>query len=92
MTDIPHDRWPQEAAFLLDVRDALHTVTGRRSDHLVLQEQQAVADAGASIQGAKVSTLGADVVDVFFLVDRLGRPLTAEHARAVCQDVGRALV
>ena len=32
------------SAFLLDVRDALHRVTGRSADRLVLQEQDAVAD------------------------------------------------
>lgn len=43
VTDVPHARIEQAAALLLDVRDALHTVTGRATDKLVQQEQQAVA-------------------------------------------------
>lgn len=46
-----------------------------------------VAAAGASIHGAKVSTLGSEVIDVFFLTDRVGAPLSAEHAQAVCVAV-----
>lgn len=44
VTDVPHERWSGELAFLLDVRYALHVVTGRRSDQLVLQEQSSVAE------------------------------------------------
>ena len=33
--------------------------------------------------GARVSTLGSDAVDVFFLVDRQGNPLSEQHAAAV---------
>ena len=43
VTDVPHSGWQDSVAFLLDVRDALHRVTGRRSDTLVMQEQEAVA-------------------------------------------------
>ncbi len=43
ITDVPHDRIDAPSALLLDVRDALHTVTGRATDRLVQQEQPAVA-------------------------------------------------
>lgn len=43
----------------------------------------AVAAAGAGIAGAKVATLGSEVVDVFFLVDDHGRPLDDAHAASV---------
>jgi len=43
LVDVPHTDWAGAAGRLLDVRDALHAVTGRRSDVLVLQEQDAVA-------------------------------------------------
>jgi UTP:GlnB (protein PII) uridylyltransferase len=51
----------------------------------------AVASADAAIVGAKVATLGSEVVDVFFLVDPLGEPLTADHAAAVKVTVQAAL-
>ena len=43
----------------------------------------AVSAAGAGITGARVATLGSEVVDVFFLVDRTGAPLSDDHAAAV---------
>lgn len=50
---------------------------------LLYRISAAVAAAGASIHGAKVSTLGSEVIDVFFLTDRFGVPLSSEHAEAV---------
>ena len=47
--------------------------------------------AGAGITGAKVATLGSEVVDVFFLVDRAGEPLSDDHAHAVQVTVQAAL-
>lgn len=43
LTDIPHAGWPEAHARLLDMRDALHAVSGRSSDALLLQEQAHVA-------------------------------------------------
>ena len=43
VTDVPHVGWQDSVDFLLDVRDALHRVTGRPGDRLVMQEQSAVA-------------------------------------------------
>jgi [protein-PII] uridylyltransferase len=45
VADVPHERIAAAHARLLDVRDALHTVTGRATDRLVLQEQDNVAAA-----------------------------------------------
>ncbi|HZE66770.1 MAG TPA: [protein-PII] uridylyltransferase [Sporichthyaceae bacterium] len=45
VTDVPHERIAAAHDRLLDVRDALHTVTGRATDRLVLQEQDNVAVA-----------------------------------------------
>ena len=45
VTDVPHARVAEPHARLLDIRDALHTVTGRSTDRLVLQEQDNVAAA-----------------------------------------------
>lgn len=43
VADSPHEGLDAARSDLLDVRDALHAVTGRASDRLVLQEQDAVA-------------------------------------------------
>ena len=43
----------------------------------------AVAAADASIVSAKVSTLGADAIDVFFVTDVQGRPLTEDRMAAL---------
>jgi [protein-PII] uridylyltransferase len=45
VADAPHARLGAAHARLLDIRDALHTITGRSSDKLVLQEQHGVARA-----------------------------------------------
>ena len=43
LVDVPHGAPEQARAFLLDVRDALHTTSGRALDRLLLQEQDSVA-------------------------------------------------
>lgn len=43
LTDIPHEGWEGAVEYLMNVRDALHAVTGRPGDALRLQEQDAVA-------------------------------------------------
>lgn len=43
IADAPHEEVDTARATLLDVRDALHLVTGRGVDRLLLQEQDAVA-------------------------------------------------
>ena len=45
ITDITHSHWQEGVDYLLDVRDALHQVSHRSSDRLLLQEQDAVASA-----------------------------------------------
>ncbi len=44
LTDVDHAALVGPNELLLDVRDALHTVTGRSADRLLLQEQQTVAE------------------------------------------------
>jgi [protein-PII] uridylyltransferase len=51
----------------------------------------AIAATGTDISAARVSTLGSEVVDVFYLVDRHGDPLDAELAEAVAEAVAEAL-
>ncbi len=43
LADAPRDGWTRARTRLLDVRDALHLVTGRATDRLSLQEQDQVA-------------------------------------------------
>jgi [protein-PII] uridylyltransferase len=43
----------------------------------------AIAGTGASVRSAQVATMGADALDVFYLVDRGGRPLARPVAAAV---------
>ena len=51
----------------------------------------AIAGTGTDITAARVSTLGSEVVDVFFLVDRRGEPLAHDLAHAVAEAVEEAL-
>jgi [protein-PII] uridylyltransferase len=55
LVDVPHGAPERAREFLLDVRDALHGVSGRALDRLLLQEQDGVA---ALLRGAGV--LGDD--------------------------------
>lgn len=50
---------------------------------LLYRASAALAQTGATIVGAKVSTLGADAVDVFFVTDVNGRQLSPD----ACEDV-----
>jgi [protein-PII] uridylyltransferase len=73
-----------ERATVLEVRahDApalLHRVT------------RAIAAADVAITAARVATLGSEVVDVFYLVDPDGAPLSAERASTVVVTVLGAL-
>ena len=51
----------------------------------------AIAATGTDIMAARVSTLGSEVVDVFFLVDRHGQPLAHGLAEAVAGAVADSL-
>ena len=51
----------------------------------------ALADAGFNVDGAKVSTLGSEVVDVFFLTDGAGAPLQPGPAGTAAEAVREAL-
>jgi [protein-PII] uridylyltransferase len=51
VADSPHGQLEAARDRLLDVRDALHVVTGRASDRLLLQEQDAVAEMLGLLDG-----------------------------------------
>ncbi len=82
VTDVPHGGWQDSVGFLLDVRDALHRVSGRPADRLVMQDQDAVAielvgvpDADALLRAvydsARNIAYASDVT--WHRVDRLAR-------------------
>lgn len=52
----------------------------------------AIATTGTDITAARVCTLGSEVVDVFYLVDRRGDQLAEELAEAVAETVREVLV
>lgn len=93
VTDTPHDRWPGAVETLLDVRDALHLVSGRRSDVLRQQEQRAVAeqlgfaDADALLrvvyEAARSIAFASDVT--WYRVDRLRQPKVSRVRRVVAR-------
>ena len=62
-----------------DAPGLLHRVTG------------AITAAGATITGARVATLGSEVVDVFFLADGAGDPLSAQDCTRVAIAVRACL-
>ncbi|CAB4923389.1 MAG: [protein-PII] uridylyltransferase [Actinobacteria bacterium] len=78
---------------LTDAADRSTVLEVRAHDEsgLLHRIASAVAAAGAGISGAKVATLGSDAVDVFFLVDPHGLPLSEDHAAAVKVTVTRTL-
>lgn len=71
-------------------RSTVVEVRAADSVGLLYRVSSALACAGVSVEGAKVSTLGADAVDVFFLTDDQGAPLSpgrADAARSAVADV-----
>ena len=50
-----------------------------------------LAVAGVDVRIARVSTLGAEAVDVFYVTDRDGLPLLAPHANEIARVVRDAL-
>jgi [protein-PII] uridylyltransferase len=58
---------------------------------LLFTVTRVLAAEGLDVRSARVETLGAEVVDAFYLTDRGGRPLAAERAEAVRRAVEEAL-
>ena len=68
VADAPHQALDSHAEVLLDVRDGLHTVTGRHGDKLTLQEQPPVAelldDVDSDVLLRRVSSAGRAIAYV----------------------------
>ncbi|WP_431041942.1 [protein-PII] uridylyltransferase [Streptomyces sp. P1-3] len=52
---------------------------------------RALEAAGVAVRSARISTLGANAVDAFYVTDTAGAPLRAERAAEVAAEVERAL-
>jgi [protein-PII] uridylyltransferase len=58
---------------------------------LLFTVTRVLAADGLDVRSARVETLGAEVVDAFYVTDRGGRPLPADRAEAVRRAVEEAL-
>ena len=72
---------PARVDLLDDVSDTATVIQVRAHDRpgLVYDVCTALASSGADVRSAHVSTLGAECVDVFYLTDAEGNPLTADR-------------
>ncbi|WKX72840.1 [protein-PII] uridylyltransferase [Streptomyces sp. XD-27] len=52
---------------------------------------RALETAGVVVRSARISTLGSNAVDAFYVTDTAGAPLRAERAAEVAREVERAL-
>ena len=59
---------------------------------LLYKVSAALTAAGVSVISARVDTLGADAVDVFYVQTPDGAPLSGGRAREVADEIAQALV
>ncbi|WP_214326245.1 [protein-PII] uridylyltransferase [Nonomuraea sediminis] len=75
---------------LVDDASATATVVEVRAHDrpgLLWRIGRAFGDCGLDVRAARVETLGAEAVDVFYVVDRAGRPLSDDAQRIQVRDV-----
>lgn len=90
----PDDQRPEAIVALIpdgSSRATLIEVRAHDRAGLLYWVTSSLAAAGFNVDGAKVSTLGSEVVDVFFLTDGNGAQLSATRAQAALAAV-RAVV
>jgi [protein-PII] uridylyltransferase len=58
---------------------------------LLFTVTQALAEHELDVRSARIETLGAEVVDAFYLTDQVGRPLSPDRAETVRRAVEEAL-
>ena len=83
-----------EPIVLIDESATHHTVVEVRAHDepmLLYRITSALAAADVAVVGAKIDTLGSEVVDAFFVTDRAGAPLSVDHAQAVRTTVQATL-
>ena len=79
---------------IVDTAAANHTVIEVRAHDepaLLHRITSALVASDSLVTGAKIDTLGSEVVDAFFVTDRLGAPLSPDHADAVRTTVQASL-
>ena len=69
------------------VDDASHTATvvevrAHDAPGLLWRIGRALGDCGLDVRAARVETLGAEAVDVFYVADENGQPLTSRDTRS----------
>lgn len=92
-TELLRSDWAP-AKVLVDSSPRTHTVLEVRAHDepaLLYRITKALVAADAVVTGAKIDTLGSEVVDSFFITDRLGAPLGDDHSSAVRTTVQAAL-
>jgi [protein-PII] uridylyltransferase len=79
---------PPRILWVDDASDASSVVEVRAHDAIGLLHRltRALADSGLDVRAARMSTLGAEVVDAFYVVDSDGRPITAEGRRRTIEE------
>ncbi|MBX6371877.1 MAG: [protein-PII] uridylyltransferase [Acidothermus sp.] len=77
----PHRRAPASVVLPRASQDAtVFEIRAHDRPGLLFTIARLLADAGLDVRAAKVDTLGAEVVDVFYVTDTEGRPLSAQTA------------
>jgi [protein-PII] uridylyltransferase len=90
----PDDPRPAPTVALIPEASSRTTVLEVRAHDragLLYWVASALAQGGFNVHGAKVSTLGSEVVDVFFLTDEAGEPLSESRANAALERVTSVL-
>lgn len=79
---------PPRVTLVDDASNTATVVEVRAHDRpgLLWRIGRAFGDCGLDVRAARVETLGAEAVDVFYVVDRAGRPLTEGPQRAQVRD------
>ncbi|GHH67817.1 hypothetical protein GCM10017673_15420 [Streptosporangium violaceochromogenes] len=79
---------PPRVTLVDDASNTATVVEVRAHDRpgLLWRIGRAFGDCGLDVRAARVETLGAEAVDVFYVVDRAGRPLTEGSQRAQVRD------
>ncbi len=84
---------PPEVRIVDDASDASTVIEVRAHDMpgLLYKVSSALTEAGVIVVGARVDTLGADAVDVFYVQTPDGGPLSPARAREVATQIDQAL-
>lgn len=79
---------PPRVTLLDDASSTATVVEVRAHDRpgLLWRIGHALGSCGAQVRAARVATLGAEAVDVFYVVDENAAPITAPDTRARIRD------